>query len=372
MVEKKDNITGSTEASSEDDKKMARKKILHQYHSSLRELRAEVQDLRDLLVRVKEGKATTVENAEYFKKTYKDIQKLIKELSEVNQEKRSDTCRRIFNSWEKMQANPLLENPEQKREAQDQLHDLAILDEEAGKIILYVGQITIPHRLNRWIGASRTGYYLPFHLLFEDEIPTLADRTKVLNSIAWAPDAIKNGLVYPGSGLIYRYETDIKKRCWSFFQVLLTLVVMTALVWEVCFIGNQLNISGWLFKPEHAPTFIISWVALLVGVVIHIGVESVKRSQSSGLPPVVAINDWLKHVSARKGDIILKLLIAMFGLFGLIVTSDISKLTTASAFLVGYSLDSFVGLFGTSVEQKAATQVTALKGQLGVKSVINN
>jgi hypothetical protein len=353
---------------SDEVRKKEKDTIKRQYLSALRELRSEVQDLRDLLVRIKEGKSSTKDNAEYFKKTYSDIQKLIKELNGINQERRSDTCRRIFNSWEKMQANALLKHPEQDRESQVLLHDLAILDEEAGKIILYVGHITIPHRLNRWIGATRAGHYLPFHLLFEDEIPMPADRARVLNSIAWAPDVIKFGLVYPGSGLIYRYERDEKKQIWSFIQVLLVLVLMTAGVWSLCFIGEKFNIAGWLFDPQYAPTLTIGWMALLVGVIVHVGVESVKKSQSTGLPPVIAINDWLKHVSARKGDIILKLLIALFGLIGLVVTTDISKFTIASAFLVGYSLDSFVGLFGTSIEQRATAQATALKEQIGLKS----
>ena len=267
-----------------------------------------------------------------------------------------------------MQANALLKHPEQDRESQVLLHDLAILDEEAGKIILYVGHLTIPDRLNRWIGATRAGHYLPFHLLFEDEIPVPADRAKVLNSIAWSPDTIEFGLVYPGSGLIYRYERDEKKQLRSFIQVLLVLVLMTAGVWGLCFIGEAFNIAGWLFQPQYAPVLTIGWMALLVGVVVHVGVESVKKSQSSGLPPVIAINDWLKHVSARKGDIFLKLLIALFGLMGLVVTTDISKFTIASAFLVGYSLDSVAGLFGTSIEQRATAQATALKEQIRLKS----
>jgi ribosome assembly protein YihI (activator of Der GTPase) len=352
----------------EKEKKKAKDTVRRKYFGALRELRTEVQDLRDLLTRIKEGKTSTKDNADYFKKTYSDIQELIKELTGINQDRRSDTCRRIFNSWEKMQANASLQHPEQDRETQDKLHDIAILDEEAGKIILYVGHITIPPRLNRWIGASRAGHYLPFHLLFEDELPTAADRAKVLNAIAWAPDVIKSALVYPSSGLIYCYEQDFIKRLWSLIQVTLIFVLMTVCIWELCFIGQTFNISGWFLEPKYAPVLTIGWLALLVGVVIHTGVESVKHSQSSGLPQVIAINDWLKHISARKGDIILKLLVALFGLFALVVTADISKFTIASAFLVGYSLDSFVGLFGTSIEQKAAAQATVLKEKLGIKS----
>ena len=96
-----DNSPILTSDKTKEEKELAKQEKLKrrkQYLDALRELRAEVQDLRDLFARVKEGKVTTKENSEYFKKTYKDIQKLIKELSEFNQQKRSDTCRRIFNS----------------------------------------------------------------------------------------------------------------------------------------------------------------------------------------------------------------------------------------------------------------------------------
>lgn len=111
--------------------------------SVLRELRSEVQDLRDLHVRIKEGRSSTKDNAEY-KKTYSDIQKLIKELNGINQERRSDTCRRIFNSWEKMPANSLLKHPEHDREPQVLLHDLAILDEDESRGSGHTSDIRIP------------------------------------------------------------------------------------------------------------------------------------------------------------------------------------------------------------------------------------
>ena len=65
----------------------------------------------------------------------------------------------------------------------------------------------------------KNGTLLTFHLLFEDELLTAADRSKVLNAIASAPDVIKSALVYPGSGLIYRYEQGFIKRLWRLIQV---------------------------------------------------------------------------------------------------------------------------------------------------------
>ena len=41
------------------------------------------------------------------------------------------------------------------------------------------------------------------------------------------------------------------------------------------------------------------------------------------------------------------------------------RVTALNAFLVGYSLDSFVGIFGASIEQRAAAQAAAVKERLG-------
>lgn len=133
----------SPDERSDEERKKEKDVIKRQYLSVLRELRSEVQDLRDLHVRIKEGRSSTKDNAEY-KKTYSDIQKLIKELNGINQERRSDTCRRIFNLWEKMQVNSLLKHPEQDRESQVLLRDLAILAEDESRGPGHTFDIRIP------------------------------------------------------------------------------------------------------------------------------------------------------------------------------------------------------------------------------------
>ena len=88
-----------------------------------------------------------------------------------------------------------------------------------------------------------------------------------------------------------------------------------------------------------------------------------QRAQGEGLPPIYAISDLSRYIDARFGLLVRKLLLALVGLFGLMFSSD--SVTPLNAFLVGYSLDSVVELFGTSLEQKSASQVTTLRKQLG-------
>jgi hypothetical protein len=48
----------------------------------------------------------------------------------------------------------------------------------------------------------------------------------------------------------------------------------------------------------------------------------------------------------------------------LVFAAGIENAKPLNTFLVGYSLDSFVELFGASIEQKATMQLTALKQKL--------
>ena len=348
------------------DEEKQRIKDVEARNTLLRILRTEIQDLTGLLERIKAGQLNTVDSAEYIRKTGTDVEELLQEISQNPAAQRSDTVRHITNIWEQMRGNPLIMSPDTARETQDELHDLTMLIELSADIVLAIGHLTIPGRVNAWLTKARPGYYLPFHLLFEDELPSLAGRVRVLNAIAAAPDALQNGIVSAATGLIYRYEKEKSARLFSVLTVLLFLLATTASIPLLAHIGKWLAIASWPLPTDKIGDLTVYWWAVLLGTVTHIGIASVKRSQASGLPPVMAINDWQLYVSARKGDIMLKIFIALFGFFGLVFSVGADKVTPVDAFLIGYSLDSVVELFGTSIEQRAAAQVSALKEQLGI------
>ena len=129
-----------------------------------------------------------------------------------------------------------------------------------------------------------------------------------------------------------------------------TLIAATAAVIGACY----LNISGWPFQTENLSAFTAGWIAILVGVIVHVAVGSVKRTQSQGqLPSISSLGDLPLILDARSGQIIMKILLALIGLFGLAFASGVENVTPLNAFLIGYSLDSVVEIFSSGIEQRA-------------------
>jgi hypothetical protein len=323
----------------------------------LRELGAEVQDLQTLLEGMRKGETTPKVYADYIRKTKQDIDELVNGITD------GDSIRHLHNIWEMMSVCPLLADPEPEHDfsSQEQLHHLNTLDTLSRKLAFQVGMLTIPQRLNNWLAQARPGYYVPFHSVFEDELPALEDRERLLNFLAWQPKVIEGGLVDATTGLVYKYSQ--KRRWTSYLLLLAALAVTIGLV-----IGSAfLPVANWPIKSQQAGTMLVGWVAVLAGLVVHAAVGTVKRAQArGGRPPVIAIADLPLQINAKIGQLLLKLLLTLVGLFGLAFTAGAENVTPLNTFLIGYSLDSVVELFSTSIEQQAAAQVGTLKQQLGV------
>ncbi len=321
-----------------------------------RELRAEIQGLQFILESIRKGEALPKTYADYFEQTMDNIAELMADIEN------GDAVQLLHNVWRQMKACPLLVDPEHGFSAQDQLHHLNMLDAQCRKMVFEVGVLTIPARVSKWLGNARPGYYFPFHSVFEDELPDFEDRVKLLNYLSWSPLVIGEGLVDTANGLIYRYSRRRTNMWGSFLLLVVAFAAAIAIVTGACY----LPIDNWPIAPRHMSTFLIGWSAVLAGIVVHIGVGTVKRAQAQGgYPPAIAVGDLLPVINARIGQILLKLLLAVIGLFGLALTAGVGNVTPLNAFLVGYSLDSVVGLFGASIEQQAASQAATLKRQLG-------
>jgi len=323
----------------------------------LRELRAEVQDLQSVLESIRKGESNLKTYANYVRKTREDIYELISTIRD------GDTIRHLHNSWEQMTVNPLLLNPEADFPAQEQLHYLDMLASQIQRIVFLVGFLTIPTRVNDWLAQARAGYYIPFHLVFDDELPIQEERVRVLNYLAWAPNVIKGGIIDVANGLIYRYADEPKSRRNSLLFLAAAFLGCTAIVIGACYV----RIPGWPIQANHLGSFLVGWGAVMIGIVTHIGVGSVKQARAQGgLPPIIALGDFFMIVNAKAGQILRKLLLALIGFFGLVFGSGVNNVTPFNAFLLGYSLDSFIELFSSSIEQRASAQVATIKKQLGV------
>jgi hypothetical protein len=336
----------------------AKAEIDEEQRSKLRELRAEMQDLQDVFAKVRSGDTTILLNTEYINKTRQDAAELMGQIDEGG-----DTARHLYNVYEQMLQNPLYAHPEIEIGAQEQMHALNLFEEQVHKIEYYVGVLTIPARVNDWLAEARPGYYIPFHAIFEDEVPKADDRARILSYLICSPKPIKGGIVDAANGLIYRYSENPWHRFINILLMLATLLASTGAVVGACY----LQISGWPFQTANLSSFIAGWIAILIGVVVHVAVGTVKRSQSQNrLPSIASLGDLPLLLDARSGQIMLKILLALIGLFGLAFASGLENVTPLNSFLIGYSLDSVVEIFSTGIEQRASLQASALKEQLGV------
>jgi hypothetical protein len=332
----------------------------------LRRLRTELQQLQETMQTVAKGYVRLDSCNTYIQKTVEDIKQIIKEIEENEKQSLhySDDMRCILNLWEQMKDSPLLSCPPGKTlDAQEQTHALTVFEAQIKEMIFEIGFLTIPDRLNRWIERSTPGHYIPFHDIFENEMPDYGDRVKLLNFIAWAPKTlIKGGIVEPETGLIHCYEKNDRKRRAGYYYLVSAFILVTGIIASLAYIP----LEGWPLLPKDVFSLLFGWAALVIGVVVHLGIDTNKRQQKTTLPAIIAFNDLPLLINAKYGQVMLKIFLSLVGFAGLVFAVGINNAKPINAFFVGYSLDSFIGILTASMEQKGSAQLATIKQQLGV------
>jgi len=324
------------------------------FFNALSEIQAELEDLQNILSSIRKGKTIIPTYAEYIAKTKKDLQELMGFINHTELPKEVENnqhiIRHINNDWEQLKVSPLIEDPNANiGDLQRQLHFLDLLDEQIHSFNYQISQLSIPHQINERLDRTGPGYFIPFHEVFASDVPSSDDRDRLLRYIALSPGLIQGGFVDIESGRIYRYSTSRRRRILSMVMVIVALGIATGIVAAATLLPKDM--TGW--DPLKLPAMLVAWAAVLIGVGVHILVGSAKRSKTqNGLPSVLM--DLILIIDARFGEIVMKLILSLVGLFGLVIISNMPQAATQvsplNAFLVGYSLDSIIELFGTSME----------------------
>ncbi len=290
----------------------------------------------------------------------------------------------LRDTWERITSSPLLRDPAPTPAPtpEERVHYLTLLDTHCRQIVFECCFWTIPATLDDWLAGSRVGYYIPFHSVFDDELPLQEDRVKMLNYLAWSPNVVQEGLIDVGTGLVYRFSKSRIRQVVSLVMMLAVFALVSGFVAYAAHLHAgvaPLTIRGLTLLPRtpawqiaklpttggEESTMIVGWGALFTGILIHVAVAATKRMQTqAAAPPVIAVANFLPVINAKLGPILLKLLLALFGFFGLLFAMGADKATLLNFFLTGYTLDSVVELFGATAEQRAGAQVTTLKQQI--------
>lgn len=330
--------------------------------NQLRALRAEVLGLQRMLEIVRKGEMKLVQFTDYVKGTITDIAALVPTLKNMGKtDVGCDAVYHICNTLEQMEESPLLKDPGANLDADVQLHYLNTFDAQCRRLVYEIGVLTIPPRVNTRLKAAWPGFYIPFHAVFDDELPNLEDRERVLKQLMWAPKSLHGGLVDLGTGLIYKYSQN-----WIWLIISAAVVAGTVVGTGL---GMQWIQANWslLTSTPPAQSALMLWLAVVAGVIFHVIVGTAKRAAAHpSQPPILAFHTLFPLLNARLGQLLFKLLLTIVGFLGLVFAIAAKDVTLLNAFLIGYSLDSVVELFGTSVEQQAARSTTQLKQQLGV------
>lgn len=322
----------------------------------LRELRAEVQDIQTLLYNVQQGRAAIGSYASYLEENRSEVAALFRRLTAEGEsgtpEIPSDSIGRLSNLWQQLLCASVISAPRNEIDAELLIKELAVCDELCNRIVAYIGQLTIPARLNGMLANAWTGYLLSFHDLFADELPRVEDRQRLLRFLASVPGVLIGGVVEPENGLIFPYHRNPWKRAGVCLSLLLLFTCVTA--------GFAL-LGQWPGMREtsgvESGDLVVNWLLVIAGGLMHLGVD---RNKGSGVKASVPVSHLTAAIDARAGTILLRLLLMVFAYCGLIFLGGSGNNTHLNAFLVGYSLDSFVELFSSTLDKKAAERGSAL------------
>jgi hypothetical protein len=318
----------------------------------LRQLRTEVQDLQGVLKEVRDGRATVADYAKYIETNRTEVGELVGKIAAFQSSEviPGDNVRHLENLWQVVGDSPIIATPGANLSAPEQVRAFALCDETCDQLIGLLGHLTIPARLNDWLTDAWSGYLLSFHDLFSDELPHREQRQEVLQLLASVPGIVEGGLVDPASGLIYPYHPGKRQRVGVCVGLLVAYLVAT----------TGIGLIGWLAPISSAGTtfgawhLLLRWILVILGLVTHYGVNRSK----GGNPGLGSIP--LGHptcaIDARSGTILLKGLLMLIGFFGLLLLAPNGGGGQLDFFLVGYSLDSFVGIISSSLDQRAVAR----------------
>ena len=136
-------------------------------------------------------------------------------------------------------------------------------------------------------------------------------------------------------------------------------LVVTAGIWVF---GQTANEPMMGVVPGPSP-LVLNWLLVVLGVITHYAVDRSKANKSGGAT-AIPLGHLTYAVDARAGVIIMKGLLMLVGFFGLLFLAPGTP-GHLDFFLVGYSLDSFVGIVSLSLDQRAAARGAEVAKKIG-------
>lgn len=327
----------------------------------LRSLRAEAQNLQRSLLEVKQKSELTdadtrskelrtalEANEPIFKYNRTRIKALLSSLEKLCAQDSSlydwagDELTNISNYWERASLFwPDVTTPEAQVPSR-----LASVSGQLDDLVYHCALLTVPSRLNQHLAQLAVGQTSDFNDTFSDELPRAEDRQKLLYYMFAHPTSV-DGAVDVERGLIYKASPRMERRVASALMIAVVAVLGGVIAYFLP------DLAAWLQAPVlELPESIgnrellAAYLVVLLGGFVHIGIDAVKQvrqAQQKKGPTFLAISNWLMWVHVQEIYIIVGIVWLFIGFLGSVFI--LKRVEFLTAFLVGYSVDSFADLF---------------------------
>lgn len=229
-------------------------------------------------------------------------------------------------------------------------------------IIYHAALLTIPGRLNQHLEQLRIGQALSFDMTFKDEVPSTTDRRKILEYLSARPAVVQNGIIDIANGVVFHASSDGGRRRLSYFLIALSVIVGALMTFFIAEAGVWFEIENWFVEEGRTRELLIGYSFVIVGGIVHLGIDAVKQARSGTQQTLLAIEDWLLWIHINELGIIIGIMSLWIGFFGLLFIMD--EVNWQTAFFVGYSIDSFIDLFLQRFDTAKTAQKALIETQI--------
>lgn len=263
--------------------------------------------------------------------------------------------------WIKTDFNYLIEHSKIVDQANFDIEELIDevneMDEKLGDIIFRASWITIPPRTNEHLEQTQIGHSIDFNDVFKDELKKEDDRKRILEHLAKTSGRIY-GIVDVENGLIIRISKTIRERRKGLEHVIGLIILPLILLVGGILLNPLFTRIGLPINPSQIQTLLISYIALIIGAISHIGFQSLKQYRQDKKLQFQVLDDIILWVHVKEMVLLLEVLtiIVVF----ILAAHFVENITPGTAFLFGYSYDSFFDVFALRFESAVSNNTEAL------------
>lgn len=223
-----------------------------------------------------------------------------------------------------------------------------------------VAFLTVAYDTRDALVGLRVGKALSFDDMFKERIPSIEDRTSILEQLSQhTGEYLEDGIVDIPGRKIWRKSTSQAVRILTY----LSPIAFAVLAWLVLWVVSALDFPA-EWNLGDASELLEAYALVLLGALAHLAVENVKQHQA-GTIQVTAIGDFLDWLHLRWQALAVSFFHILVTVLGLrILGVGTSEQDALLYFFAGYSVDSVAGVlltrFGTTASSGVARAAAAV------------